>query len=80
MKRYWIVRRQAYTPRLWPLVPPVALIAAALAFVITPPMWLLVPAAALIGWGASRLQWWWWRRRHPELPREVVTREIARWN
>jgi hypothetical protein len=86
VSRYWSPVRQAYAPRLWPQVLVTTPLALVLGYVCAGVIggWLgfalLVVGSCLLGFGSARARWAIWRRRHPELPPEVWTRELARWN
>lgn len=89
MARQWMVHRQAWTPRCWPMVL-ATMIAAGLASLAIRAVfdgWPELIAAVLvpfvIGITFTAVPWWLWRRRHPVISPEeylAVIRREAPWN
>lgn len=87
MKQQYIKSRDAYTPRVWPMLVPGMIGFAVMLLTITPPWPLGMVIGAVFGWSVVTLRFRIWKRRHPLIPIKVqvaeqmqARRDAAMWN
>lgn len=81
-RRTYLPHRQAYAPRVWPVLIPAS--AWGFACVAIPvPGYVGFPVGVAVGYGYVEIRWAIWKRRHPVMTKTEYMkrmRETAPWN
>lgn len=79
-RRRYFRYRQAYTPRIWPVMVPTLAFITVVILVTDLPTIPQMLGAGLLGAGVTQLRWYVWRRRHPVVSYEEIARRSAEMN